>query len=197
MEEDSGSTVRPPAGGAAATVERVAYPAELERDVLLRDGTCVHVRPIRPADAEALVRFHEALSDSTVYRRFLSPHMHLSEQEVWRFTTVDYDTRMALVVHDAGTLVAVGRYDRLEGGRDAEVAFVVADAYQRRGVAPMLLAALAARARGRAIERFTASVLDWNAAMLKVFLRSGFPVTSLKQDGVIELQMSITEGRSC
>ena len=104
------------------------YPGELERDLVTVDGATLHLRPIRPSDASAPVRFHQGLSARSVYRRFFSTHPRLTDAEVQRFTNVDYVERLALVVEDLGQLVAVGRFDRTPGTTDAEVAFVVADA---------------------------------------------------------------------
>ena len=101
------------------------------------------MRPISSADAGALVRFHGHLSARSIRMRYFSPHKELSPSEVAHFTQVDGEARVAFVVERAGELIAVGRYDRLDDQRVAEVAFVVADAYQHHGLATMLLHRLA------------------------------------------------------
>src|ERR1700728_2477436 len=106
-----------PKAGAA----RLPYPAELVSQVTTTRGSLLRVRPILPADATALVEFHERLSPQSVYRRFFSVHPRLSDTEVHRFTHVDYVDRLALVVCDNARLVAVGRYDRRPGTAEAEV----------------------------------------------------------------------------
>ncbi len=114
-------------------------------DVLLADGTTARVRAIRPDDAAALVAFHAGLSPETVVLRFFGPHPRLSDAEVVRFTTVDGVDRVALVAERAGDVVGVARYDRPPTSDEAEVAFVVADAFQGRGVGTILLEHLAER----------------------------------------------------
>ena len=94
------------------------------------DGTKAVVRPITSADSGALMRFHDHLSAKSIQLRYFSPHKDLSPSEVAHFTQVDGEARVALVVERARELIAVGRYDRLDDHRLAEVAFVVADAYQ-------------------------------------------------------------------
>ncbi|HMD45018.1 MAG TPA: GNAT family N-acetyltransferase [Acidimicrobiales bacterium] len=188
-----------PTGGPTETVIASGYPAELEVDACDRWGDPVHLRPIRPADAERLVAFHEHLSPSTVYLRFFTLHPHLSEREVQRFTTVDYQDRLAIVAEVDGLLVGVGRYDRMPGTDEAEVAFVVADAFQRRGIGVLLLRQLVAAARPRGIHRFLAETLEGNAPMLSVFKGSGFPLeTHVESGGVISLGFPIGEpGAPC
>jgi acetyl coenzyme A synthetase (ADP forming)-like protein len=166
--------------------------ARWQADVVLADGGVVHVRPIQPTDAEQLIAFHTALSDRSRYFRFFSPHPRLSAEEVERFTTVDMTDRVALVAELEGALVAVGRFDRRPGDDDAEVAFVVADAQQGRGIATVLLEHLAAMARERGITRFTAEVLPANRAMLNVFAAVGFVSTRTFDDGVMHVDMSIS-----
>ncbi len=107
------------------------------------------------------------------------------------FTQVDGESRVALVVERAGELIAVGRYDRLDDPRVAEVAFVVADTYQHQGLATMLLHRLADAARSIGITRFTAEVLAENRAMLSVFHGAGFPTESKTEWGTVVLTMTI------
>lgn len=154
------------------------YPRDLESHVIVRSGSTLSMRPIRPDDADKLVEFHRRLSSSSIYRRYFSEHPTLSSGEVRHLTTVDYVERMALVIEDEGELVAVGRYDRYPNTSEAEVAFIVRDDYQRSGLGSHLLDALAAVAWDRGITAFTAETQVSNGDMLSVFLRSGFPVTT-------------------
>jgi GNAT superfamily N-acetyltransferase len=167
------------------------YPAGLEADERLRDGAHLLVRPIRGDDGAAMTAFHETLSPRSVYRRFFFAHPHLSPGEVERFTTVDYVDRMAFVVVDGDRIVAVGRYERLVGSDEAEVAFVVTDAYQRRGIGALLLDHLADVARGHGINRFMAQTLSENRDMLGVFLSSGFPVATSSEGGTVSVRFPI------
>ncbi|MFP5370000.1 MAG: N-acetyltransferase family protein, partial [Actinomycetes bacterium] len=119
-------------------------PAHWEADVVAADGGTVHLRPIRPSDAEGLEGLMERSSDQTRYYRFFGPMKRLSERDLHRFTHVDHDARVAFVVLLGDQVVAVGRYDRLPGTTDAEVAFLVEDAHQGRGLGSVLLEHLAA-----------------------------------------------------
>jgi acyl-CoA synthetase (NDP forming)/RimJ/RimL family protein N-acetyltransferase len=159
---------------------------------VLSDGATVHIRPITPDDADALVKFHSSLSSESIYFRFFSPKPRLSEREIERFTHVDMHDRVALVATLAGELIAVGRYDRWPGKPEAEVAFTVADDQHGRGIATVLLEHLAAIARLRGITRFTAEVLPDNRAMLSVFRKAGFEVSNAFAGGIIDVAFPIT-----
>jgi GNAT superfamily N-acetyltransferase len=113
----------------------------------LDDGTAVDVHAMDPRDAAALVEFHSGLSEDTTYLRYFTIHPELSDDEVERFTHVDHRDREALVATVDGHLVAVARFDRVEGTADAEVAFVVDDLLQGRGIGRQLFNRLAVRAR--------------------------------------------------
>ena len=167
------------------------YPTELARDVTTRDGTKVHLRPIRPDDAPRLMDFHEHLSPRSVYRRFFFVHPRLSATEVERFTRVDYVDRLAIIAEDGDRLVAVCRYDRSPCTAEAEVAFVVADEYQHHGIGPVLLEQLADAAWRSGITTFVAYTLAENKAMLDVFEDSGFRVSTSFEDGTMSVRFPI------
>lgn len=172
-------------------VEVNVYPPELERDVTTTTGLTLHLRPIRPGDADLLVAFHQRLSPGAVYRRYFSWHPELSAKEVNRFTNVDYVDRLALIVTDGDALVAVGRYDRVPGTHDAEVAFIVADVYQHQGIGLLLLHNLAGAARARGITSFSAETQADNRNMMNVFHESGFHVRSSIDEEVLSVRFSI------
>jgi ribosomal protein S18 acetylase RimI-like enzyme len=157
----------------------------------LGDGHAATVRPILPSDADALVRFHHQLSPRAVTLRYFYPHLELGVDEVAHLTEVDGRDRVALVIERAGELIAIGRYDRLRTPDLAEVAFVVSDAFQHRGIATMLLQRLAAQARMAGVTHFLAEVMGENTAMLAVFHAAGFPIESTIECGTVELTMSI------
>jgi len=173
-----------------------SYPAHWEADVVLRDGSTMHIRPIGPADAAALQAFHRAQSEQSTYLRFFAPMERLSDRDLRRFTHVDHDQRVALVLvqrsegHDQ--ILAVGRFDRLEEDGDvAEVAFNVADSAQGRGLGSILLEHLAAAGREIGIRRFSADVLPSNTRMLRVFTDAGYDTTQRYADGVVEVSIPI------
>ena len=167
------------------------YPSELESEAISPGQFRIRVRPIRPQDASALVRFHIHLSDRSCYLRFFSFHPHLLPKEIERFTQVDYRDRLALVAEHDGQIVAVARYDRLQEPSEAEVAFVVADECQHHGIGSLLLDELAAAARERGVTTFLADTLEENRTMLGVFNHSGFPITTHDEYGTISLRFSI------
>jgi GNAT superfamily N-acetyltransferase len=151
----------------------------------------VQVRPIRPTDGEALVDFHEHLSQETTRLRFFSIHPHLSDEEVRRFCTVDHHDREALVVEEDGAIHGIGRYDVLPGTTDAEVAFVVRDDHQGEGIGSLLFRELAARARAEGIARFVAETLYENTRMQAVFKHAGLHRQSTWGDGVVHIVLDL------
>ncbi|MFZ4669154.1 MAG: GNAT family N-acetyltransferase [Microthrixaceae bacterium] len=167
-------------------------PSTWSADVVLRDGQTVHVRPIRPDDAEALVRFHERQSPESVYLRFFSPRPQLSAREVAYFTQVDHRDRVAFVATVQDELVGVARYERYRGTDTAEVAFFIDDDHHGRGMATMFLEYLAAAGRANHLQRFTASTLPSNRRMLAVFSRAGYDVVQTFDDGVVEVAFDLT-----
>ena len=168
------------------------YPDQWEADVVLSDGGTAHLRPIRPEDADLLRTFHARLSPESIYYRFFSPRPQLSDREIEHFTTVDYDRRAALIATIAGEMVAVVRYDRLADRTEtAEVAFLVEDAHQGRGLGAVLLEHIAAAARERGVRRFVASVLPDNRRMTRVFREAGYRAEQRFEEGVIELVLDL------
>ncbi len=160
-------------------------------DVVLSDGGTVHVRPIRPADADALVAMHGRLSPESIYFRFFSPKPRLTDKEIERFTVVDFRDRVALVAMLGDDMVAVARYDRWRHEDEAEVAFTVDDAHHGRGIATVLLEHLAAIAREMGLKRFTAEVLPDNRPMLGVFRAAGFEVSTRFTSGIIDVAFDL------
>jgi acyl-CoA synthetase (NDP forming)/GNAT superfamily N-acetyltransferase len=193
--------------------DRVAgglYPKELECDVLLSDGRTAHLRAIRPEDGPALRAFGAKLSTETVYFRFFSPRSSIKDEEIAHFVTVDYHDRLALVAFVDESLVAVARYDRCvdsprdvgadppaaSGGEsrvldEAEVAFVVRDDHQGRGLGTVLLEHLASAALQRGIGRFVADTLPENYRMINVFRSVGFEEHVLLDSGVIGVTLDL------
>ncbi|MEU4721515.1 GNAT family N-acetyltransferase [Nonomuraea dietziae] len=167
------------------------YPAHWEADVVLADGGTAHVRPIRPADADRLRAFYSRLSAESIYFRYFGPRPKLSDREVAFFTNVDYVDRVALIATIGTEMVAVVRYDRTAPG-EAEVAFLVEDAHQGRGVASVMLEHLAATARERGIETFIADVLPANMKMMGVLRQVGYTAQSRFADGVVRMTLDLT-----
>lgn len=167
------------------------YPHYWEADVVLRDGGTAHLRPILPSDVEGLQQFHLRQSPSSVYLRFFTYKSRLTARELTRFTTVDYQDRVAFVTTIGDEIIGVGRYDRLDDPAEAEVAFNIADRHQGRGLGSILLEHLAAAAREHGIRRFSAEVLPENRKMLTVFSDAGYAVERHFDDGVVTLAFTI------
>ena len=168
-----------------------AYPPAWETDVVLADGHTIRVRPIVPADAERLVRFHERQSSESIYFRYFSPRPKLSGRDVRHLTTVDHRNRVAFVALSEDEIIGVARYERYGGTDTAEVAFFVDDAHQGRGLATLLLEYLVAAGQDSGLRRFSASTLPNNRKMLAVFQSAGYHVASHLEAGVVEVAFDI------
>jgi len=169
------------------------YPARYESDILLRDGSSLHLRPIKPDDVSALLEFHARLSPRSVYFRYFSPLPELSEERAKVLASVDYNDTFALVGELAGRLVGVARHYRDEKAHDrAEVAFLIEDALQGRGIATRMLERLAEIAREKGITTFDAYVLGDNRKMMDVFMHTGFAVERRLDGGVFQVAFPIT-----
>ncbi|WP_405712931.1 GNAT family N-acetyltransferase [Streptomyces xanthophaeus] len=176
-----------------------SYPAHWEADVVLRDGGTARIRPITTADAGRLVSFYEQVSDESKYYRFFAPYPRLSDRDVHRFTHHDFVDRVGLAATIGGEFIGTVRYDRIDAdGRpasgpsdEAEVAFLVQDAHQGRGVASALLEHIGAVARERGIRRFAAEVLPANTKMIKVFTDAGYQQKRSFEDGSVHLTLDL------
>ncbi|WP_041450961.1 bifunctional acetate--CoA ligase family protein/GNAT family N-acetyltransferase [Hoyosella subflava] len=177
-----------------------SYPVSWEADVLAADGGVVHLRPITPADSDALVRFHAGLSERTRYLRYFGPYPRMSDRDVKHFTNVDHRDRVSFVLILGDDIIGVGLYESLHySGTDnsAEVAFVIADAHQGRGLGSILLEHLADAAAQNGLTRFEAEVLAENRGMIAVFKEAGYEVSRSYDGSVAHLAFDIdpTEAR--
>jgi acetyltransferase len=154
------------------------YPVELESQAVLRDGSRVAIRPIRPEDAELETRFFERLSERSRYQRFMHQLPRLTPRMLARFTQLDYDRELALVALFEREFVAVGRYAPNSDGNTAEFALVVADAWQGKGLGRLLLEKLRVEARKSGYRALYGNIMQANHGMLDLALRLGFEVHS-------------------
>ena len=168
-------------------------------DVILRDGSTLRLRPPAAADGPALLALFQGLSPTSLHLRFhgmpaVTPGL------VEPVLEPDWDERGALIgtlaSDGAERVVAVATYDRLRDPAKAEVAFAVADDLQGRGIGTRLLEQLAAQAAARGVERFVATVLPENTAMLRVFSDAGFDVARTLELGTVELEFGIEAGEA-
>ena len=175
--------------------EAGAYPADLAREVTGRDGVRVRLRPIRPADAPRLQALHARLSRETIYQRFFGATPRLPTPWAHFLAEVDYRRRLALVLEhgpdDDPELIGVGRYEPTAEPDTAEVAFVVEDRWQGKGLGTVLFTALLAAARDRGIRRFRADVLADNRRMLDLITRFACVDSRETRDAITSLVFSL------
>ncbi|MET0132447.1 MAG: GNAT family N-acetyltransferase [Kibdelosporangium sp.] len=167
------------------------YPRHWEADVVLADGGTVHLRPITPDDAERLLAFHSRLSERTRYYRFFGAYPRIPPRDLHRFTNVDHHDRVAFVAMLGDDIIAVGRYERLPDRDQAEVAFVVEDDHQGRGIGSILLEHLAAAAQESGLKQFVAEVLGDNRQMVNVFRDAGYQLRRALDEGVLHFEFEI------
>jgi RimJ/RimL family protein N-acetyltransferase len=163
----------------------------------LADGALLRVRPIVPADREPLADLFARLGDRSRRYRFLAPKLRLSERELDYLTDVDHVTHEALVAIDesSGEIIGVGRYATgRQGGIEADMALVVTDAWQRRGVGHGLAVRLLERACANGIRRLTGSTLIDNLRARAVLARLGFRITAVSGD-VVDLELDVPCGQ--
>ena len=161
---------------------------------VLRDGRTVKIRALRPEDRDELLAAVERTSTQSLFRRFFGAKRGFTEQEIAFFLDIDFVDHVALVaVVDEGdrpTIVGGGRYVVMQS-ETAEVAFVVIDTYQGQGLGAALMKHLAGIARSGGIKKFIAEVLPENIAMLKVFEKSVFDVTTQREPRVVHVSLQL------
>ncbi len=154
------------------------YPKSLERELPLRDGTRLLLRPIRPEDAAAEQRFVARLSPQTLYMRLHAPVRELPLEQLIRFTQIDYDREMAFVAVDRqaepGEIRAIARYARLADSEHAEFAVTVEDSWQGRGLGSAMMDAIEQCARRRNLAVMFGYVLNENDAMRRLMVTRGY-----------------------
>jgi N-acetylglutamate synthase-like GNAT family acetyltransferase len=162
---------------------------ERARPIVLRDGSTVHVRRVQPRDVAEMLRFLKGLSARSVYLRLCcgGPNLVAVAHEL---TEVGAHRRGVVAVGARGEIVAHAEYVLISADT-AEVAVVVSDSIQRKGLATPLIQCLADDARGNGVERFVAEVLPTNRAMLSVFCR-GFGASVIDSDTICEVEFGIT-----
>jgi acyl-CoA hydrolase/RimJ/RimL family protein N-acetyltransferase len=167
-----------------ATIEGKIHvgPPTWRSAAVLDEGTLVSFRPMHPTDEPRVRDLFHSLSKQTMYYRFMSNVARLPQRQIQNFVYIDYRDEMAIVgtIPEAygDQIIAVGRYYLDPATNRAEVAFIVRDNWQNRGIGTFLLKSLATIARAQGIAGFTAEVLADNMPMLAVLRKSGFRLTS-------------------
>jgi acetyltransferase len=178
-----------------------SYPVQYVSPWMMKTGTEVLLRPIRPEDEPALAKFHETLSDRSVYLRYF--HMQtlssrVAHERLIRKCFIDYDREIALVaeitnrVNGGHEIIAVGRLTRTHGTKDAEAAVLVTDQYQHGGLGAELLARLIQIARDEKLNRIVATILLENMAMRGLVSRCGFQIQGVAEMGVVQAVLALS-----
>ena len=161
------------------------YPGQYVWQWPTKDGTEVTFRPIRPEDEPRMVRFHETLSDRSVYLRYfgtMSLKSRVAHERMVRICFGNYDRELALVAEHQGTagaeIIGVGRLNRISDGHEAEIAVLVSDRHQNQGIGSQLLRRLIEVARKEGLTSVSAEMMYDNIAMQAIAKKLGFQITS-------------------
>jgi acetate---CoA ligase (ADP-forming) len=170
---------------------------EHETRVILKDGSTTTFRPITIDDVDAWLEFYGTLSDRTVFLRLHHIPKMMKREDALRYCTVDYKNSFAFVAEaiEEGKkrMVAVGRYNKLPSGTTAEIAFVIEDKYQEKGIGTKLIEWLAIVARQNDIDTFEAYVMQENKTMLSVFQGYGFHMKREIRDNIVQITFPLTK----
>ncbi|MBI4889561.1 MAG: GNAT family N-acetyltransferase [Acidobacteria bacterium] len=166
----------------------------------MRNGECVRIRPIQPEDEPTMVKFHESLSERTVYQRYLQM-LNLSQrtahERLTRICYIDYANQMALAVErkDPATgdtsIIGIGRIQGLTASTDSEFSIVVADEYQKSGLGTELLRRLIEIGKAEGVKVITADILAENITMQKVAEKAGFKLTRDVEEPVVSARLQL------
>jgi len=176
------------------------YPSRYVGQVGLGDGTILNIRPTRPEDEPKFVEFHATLSDESVYRRyffFMNLESRIRHERLVRMCFLDYDRQMALVAErvnaggEPGEIVGVGRLIKIPGTSEAEVAVLVSDAFQKRGIGTALVQRLIEFARDEKLQLLKASFLAENRPIERLFQSLGFVCHDSTEPDVREAELRL------
>ena len=192
--------------GSEVTLEQVprtavrAYPTRYQSSWALKDGTAVTIRPIRPEDEPAMVRFHETLSERSVYLRYfhlMNLEQRTTHERLTRICFIDYDREMALVAErrnpktGESEILGVGRMMKVHGTRDAEVAVLISDQWQGRGLGKELLARLLIVGADENLSRLVADILPDNRGVMRICEKLGFSLKHSLDDEVVHAEFKL------
>jgi acetyltransferase len=166
----------------------------------MKDATAVTIRPIRPEDEPVLVRFHETLSERTVYLRYfhlMNLEQRTQHERLTRICFIDYDREMALVAErrnpqtGESEILGVGRMMKVQGTTEAEVAVVISDKWQGRGLGKELLARLLTVGADENLTKLTADILPDNREVMRICEKLGFTLKHSLDDEVVRAEFKI------
>lgn len=176
------------------------YPTQYVSSWVMKDGTPVTIRPIRPEDEPLVIRFHETLSEHSVYSRYfhmMSLRQRVAHERLIRICFIDYDREMALVAErkhpekGAREILGVGRLIKSHGANEAEIAILVSDRYQQRGLGTELVRRLIEIARNEGLRRLSAEILPENRAVQRICERLGFHVYYCLDEELVRAELNL------
>ena len=174
--------------------KRGEYPEHLESHRITKTGYPVFFRPVKISDEPLLKDFFYALSENSLYRRFISRRKDIPHERLQDFVIIDYTNEMqilAVVGNMENQMIAgLGQYGIDEATHTAEVAFAVRDDHQGKGIGTELLSYLTYLARRDGLLGFTAEVLIENKTMLHVFEKGGFDISKTSDSGIYDLKIA-------
>jgi acetyltransferase len=177
-----------------------AYPTRYISTWTMKDDSPVNIRPIRPEDEPAMVRFHETLSERSVYLRyfhFMNLEQRITHERLTRICFIDYDREMALVAErrnpatGESEILGVGRLSKIHGTNDAEVAVLISDKFQGRGLGKELLAQLLIVGADEKLTKLTADILPDNRDVMRVCEKLGFSLKHSLEDEVVRAEFQL------
>ncbi len=173
------------------------YPDTITQTHTFSGKLRVRFRAIKPSDEEGMRKLFYRFSDQAVYYRYFSPIKAMPHRKMQTYVNVDYRRVMSIVgtIERVGAeeIIAEGRYVRHQDSSLADVAFVVDEKYQGRGIASFLFGLLIRVAREQEISGFTADVIAENKAMLRVFEKAPFPIRAVLESGIYTLTIPLVE----
>jgi acetyltransferase len=167
------------------------YPARYVSAWTMKDGTDVLIRPIRPEDEPAMVKFHATLSERSVYLRYfhlMNLLQRVAHERLTRICFIDYDREMALVAARQGEILAVARLTRVPGANDAEVAVLVSDKFHGLGLGKELLTRLVIVGGDEKLSALKADILPDNREVMRVCEKLGFTLRHSVEDEVVKAE---------
>jgi len=178
--------------------DKVRYPVELERYDTLRDGTEIFFRPVKPNDEHELSEMLYSLSEKSVQTRYMAHTVTFSHKDVQQLTNINYQQDIAIVGIVPGPsgdeqIVAMAQYFLDPKTQSAEVAFVVHDEWQQKGMGTYLLDYICKIAKQRGVKRFYAKVMPSNKPMLAIFHNSGYKVNTTFDGEVYNISYDLTD----
>ncbi|MHA1649199.1 MAG: GNAT family N-acetyltransferase [Candidatus Helarchaeota archaeon] len=162
-----------------------------KRTFKTRDGIEVLYRPIRPDDDDKILEFYYSLSRETIYFRFFSGRKNVPKSRVRDYTHIDYQKNFAMVVEYQGKIIGIGHYIITDDPETAEMAVVIHDDWQRKGIGTHFLRYLISIAKERGVKHLTATVLLENYKILKTIEKLGFKFTKKLEEGDLLVEADI------